>query len=126
MLNTYRNGLAVSSCSSRSAGMSIPAAAAPAHSVVPWSRSCWARAAASAVWARAGSLANLVSLASRGSARSRVCRSARISSVTTVSMSRSGDTSPSTWVTSGSANTRTTWQIASVSRMWARNWLPRP
>ena len=44
----------------------------------------------------------------------------------TVSMSRSGDTSPSTWLTSGSVNTRTTWQIASVSRMWARNWLPRP
>ena len=43
-----------------------------------------------------------------------------------VSMSRSGDTSPSTWLTSGSLNTRTTWQMASVSRMWPRNWLPRP
>ena len=104
----------------------MPAAAAPADSAVPESSSCCAAAAAAAVRARSGSLANFVSLASRGSALSRVCRSARISSVTTVSMSRSGDTSPSTCVTSGSANTRTTWQIASVSRMWARNWLPRP
>ena len=104
----------------------MPAAAAPDDSGVPESRSRWAASAAAAVRARSGSLANLVSLASRGSAFSSVCRSARISSVTTVSMSRSGDTSPSTCVTSGSANTRTTWQIASVSRMWARNWLPRP
>ena len=44
----------------------------------------------------------------------------------TVSMSRLGDTSPSTWLTSGSVNTRTTWTIASVSRMCARNWLPSP
>ena len=77
-------------------------------------------------WARAGSLANFASLASRGSAFSRVCRSARISSVTTVSMSRSGDTSPSTWLTSGSVNTRTTWQIASVSRMWAEELVAQP
>jgi len=46
--------------------------------------------------------------------------------VAIVSMSRSGDTSPSTWLTSGSVKTRTTWQIASVSRMCPRNWLPRP
>ena len=46
--------------------------------------------------------------------------------MTTVSMSRSGDTPPSTWLTSASVNTRTTWQIASVSRMCARNWLPSP
>ena len=49
-----------------------------------------------------------------------------MSSVATVPMSRSGATSPSTWLTSGSVKTLTTWQIASVSRMWARNWLPRP
>jgi ribosome-binding ATPase YchF (GTP1/OBG family) len=81
-------------------------------------------AAAAATPAR--SLRTLASFSSRGSALSMVCRSARISSVLIVSMSRRGDTSPSTWVTSGSLNTRMTWQIASVSRMLARNWLPRP
>ena len=44
----------------------------------------------------------------------------------TVSMSRSGEISPSTWLTSGSVKTLTTWQIASVSRMWPRNWFPSP
>ncbi len=33
---------------------------------------------------------------------------------------------PSTCTTSSSANTRTTWQIASHSRMLARNLLPSP
>ena len=43
-----------------------------------------------------------------------------------VSMSSLGETFPSTCTTSGSANTRVTWQIASASRMFARNLLPRP
>ena len=43
-----------------------------------------------------------------------------------VSMSLPGFTLPSTWVTSGSSNTRVTWQIASASRMWERNALPIP
>ena len=43
-----------------------------------------------------------------------------------VEMSSSGSTLPSTWVTSGSLNTRVTWQIASASRMWDRNALPIP
>ncbi len=41
-------------------------------------------------------------------------------------MSSAGDTLPSTWLTSSSRNTRVTWQIASDSRMWLRNLLPRP
>ena len=41
-------------------------------------------------------------------------------------MSDSGETLPSTWTTSPSSNARTTWQIASASRMLARNLLPRP
>ena len=49
-----------------------------------------------------------------------------MSSVLTVAMSSSGSIRPSTWITSGSSKTRTTWQIASHSRMAARNWLPRP
>ncbi len=43
-----------------------------------------------------------------------------------VSMSAAGDTLPSTWTTSGSWKARITWQIASASRMLARNWLPSP
>ena len=43
-----------------------------------------------------------------------------------VSMSSAGSIRPSTWITSGSVNTRTTWQMASLSRMAARNLLPSP
>ena len=43
-----------------------------------------------------------------------------------ISMSSFGFTAPETCTTSGSANTRVTWQIASASRMLARNLLPRP
>ncbi len=43
----------------------------------------------------------LASRASRVSALSKVCRSARMSSVLMVSMSRAASTTPSTWVTSG-------------------------
>ena len=43
-----------------------------------------------------------------------------------VSMSSFGETAPSTWTTSGSVKTRITWQIASDSRMFARNLLPSP
>ena len=44
----------------------------------------------------------------------------------TISMSSAGSTLPLTWTTSGSANARITWQIASASRMWARNLFPSP
>ncbi len=57
---------------------------------------------------------------------SRVCRSARISSVLMVSRSAAGSTRPSTCTTSESSKPRTTWAIASASRMLARNWLPSP
>ena len=55
-----------------------------------------------------------------------VWRSARISSVLIVSMSSLGETLPSTWTTFSSLKARMTWQIASDSRMFARNLLPRP
>ena len=48
------------------------------------------------------------------------------SSVSIVSMSASGSTRPSGCTTLSSSCARTTWTIASVSRMLARNWLPRP
>ena len=66
------------------------------------------------------------SLSIRGTAFSSVWRSASISSVLITSMSSAGSTVPETWITSSSAKTRTTWQIASASRMLARNLLPRP
>ena len=43
-----------------------------------------------------------------------------------VSMSSRGLILPSTCMTSGSLNARMTWQIASASRMLARNLLPNP
>ncbi len=43
-----------------------------------------------------------------------------------VAMSSTGSIRPSTWMTSGSWNTRTTWQMASLSRMAARNLFPSP
>src|SRR3954467_4356002 len=42
------------------------------------------------------------------------------------SMSATGSTLPATWITFSSSKQRTTLTIASVSRMWLRNWLPRP
>jgi hypothetical protein len=74
----------------------------------------------------AASFLRRVSFSRRGIAFSTVCRSARISSVWIVEMSSAGETLPSTWVTSSSRKTRVTWQIASDSRMWLRNLLPRP
>jgi hypothetical protein len=57
---------------------------------------------------------------------SRLSMSASISSVSTVSASRNGSTEPSTWVMSPPSKQRSTWAIASTSRILARNWLPRP
>ncbi len=59
-------------------------------------------------------------------ARSTESRSASASSVLITEMSSSGDTLPATWITFSSSKQRTTWAMASVSRMLARNWLPRP
>src|SRR5690606_4127191 len=53
-------------------------------------------------------------------------RSARASSVSMVSISASGSTRLATWITSGCSKQRTTCAIASTSRIWARNLLPRP
>ena len=52
--------------------------------------------------------------------------SASISSISIVSMSETGSTLPATWITSGSSKQRTTWMIASTSRMCDRNLLPSP
>ena len=71
-------------------------------------------------------LSRLASFSRRGMAFSTVAISAKMSSVLIVSTSDCGSTLPATWVTSGSPKKRTTSAMASVSRMFARNWLPRP
>ena len=58
--------------------------------------------------------------------RSNTSISEKISSKLIVSISRSGFTEPSTWTIFPSSKQRTTWTIASTSRMFARNWFPRP
>ena len=58
--------------------------------------------------------------------RSRISRSEKISSRLIVSMSRTGFTEPSTCTTFASSKQRTTWTIASTSRMFAKNWFPSP
>ena len=42
------------------------------------------------------------------------------------SMSRTGSTVPLTWWMSASSKQRTTCTMAFTSRMWLRNWLPKP
>ena len=53
-------------------------------------------------------------------------RSASINSVSTVSASLTGFTSPSTCVISSSSKQRSIWAMASTSRILARNWFPNP
>src|SRR5690242_9921446 len=67
----------------------------------------------------------LAARSARFSALSTDSRSASASSDLMVSMSAIGSTLPATWITSPSKQ-RTTWAIASTSRMCARNLLPRP
>ena len=55
-----------------------------------------------------------------------VSRSFSCSSVSIISLSRIGSMVPSTWVMFSSSKQRSTWIIASVSRMFPRNLLPSP
>ena len=57
---------------------------------------------------------------------STVSRSFSWSSMSMTSLSRTGSTLPSTWTIFPSSKQRSTWSMASHSRMFARNWLPRP
>ena len=52
--------------------------------------------------------------------------SASTNSVLITSISSAGSIVPATWMMFSSSKQRTTWPIASVSRMLAKNWLPRP
>ena len=57
---------------------------------------------------------------------STVSRSFSCNSVSMISLSRTGSTLPSTCTTLPSSKQRSTWMMASVSRMLPRNWLPNP
>ncbi|EGH00209.1 hypothetical protein imdm_1532 [gamma proteobacterium IMCC2047] len=57
---------------------------------------------------------------------STLSKSARANSVLMTSISAAGSILLATWMTLSSSKQRTTWAIASVSRMLARNWLPKP
>mmetsp|Transcript_19568 Transcript_19568/g.52771 ORF Transcript_19568/g.52771 Transcript_19568/m.52771 type:complete len:292 (-) Transcript_19568:137-1012(-) len=87
----------------------------------PSSSACSALASTSFSW---GSV--LRSLATRSRRFSTCARSEKMSSRLITSASRTGSTLPSTCTTLVSSKHRTTWTMASHSRMLARNWLPRP
>ena len=95
---------------------------------LPWLSQSWRRFATS----RRGfiSLSRFASFSSLGIERSSEPRSARMSSVWMVSTSAAGSTNspvrPVSRMTLGSLKKRTTSQMASQLRMFAKNWLPRP
>ena len=62
----------------------------------------------------------------RWMARSQLSKSARANSVLMVSISLNGSILPATCTMSSFSKQRTTWPMASVSRMLARNLLPKP
>ena len=69
---------------------------------------------------------DLAFLPSRSIAFSTLAKSAKASSVPMVSMSAIGSTLPATCTMLSSSKQRTTFTMASVSRILARNWLPKP
>src|SRR5487761_2529993 len=116
------NGLSVSRCRSARAAWSRPLVTLEMTS--PSLRAVRALTTSASLAAAAAS--RLASRSRRETALSTVWRSARMSSVSMVATSPDGSIRPSTWITSSSSKTRTTSQIASASRMAARNWLPSP
>ena len=107
-----------------SAAASVPAAGTQLRAGWPPARCASSCANPASSWRAARSPARARG-ATSARARSTAARSASSSSVSTIPMSRRGSTFPSTWATSP-AKHRTTWTSASTSRMWARNWFPRP
>ena len=91
-----------------------------------------ARSASQAASAAAALLPVLAAFCWRPRRLLTTSRSARISSRSMASMSRMGSTlsglltSSTTWMMLSSSKQRTTWTMASHSRMWPRNLLPRP
>ncbi len=71
-------------------------------------------------------LPDLAERVKRLTAFSAVSKSANANSVLMVSMSEAGSILPATWIMSALSKQRTTCAIASVSRICARNLLPKP
>ncbi len=126
-LHTYSMGFCVSSCSRSHAPASLaatPPAAARARAGAPdsstgstaVSRRCVAAASADLAAAR-------LLEATRFSTD---CRSARMSSVSRMPMSRVGSAVSCTWITSASSKQRTTCRMQCTDRMLPRKALPRP
>ena len=124
-LQTYNTGLVVSSCACASARASSSSLGAVNRAGLP-SRSSSSAWPSTLAWILASLSPWVAFLTSAGTRFSRLSRSASINSVSTVSASDTGSTRPSTWVTSSSSKQRSTWTMASVSRILARNWLPSP
>ena len=123
-LQTYRIGLLVSSMRSFTT-------ASPSSLVsklrAGFSLSRWASRASPTSTIALASLSPLLAVRRNFSTRfSTVSMSFRISSVSMIILSRTGSTLPSTCTTLSSSKQRTTWRMASVSRILPRNWLPRP
>ena len=110
--NSFRPSFSSSVISTRRTGIPSPRA-----SEIRWSSA--ARAAAFLSPA-------LISFWAFTSCFSTLSRSARHSSVSMISTSRTGSMEPSTWVMFPSSKQRTTSAMASVWRMWDRNLFPRP
>src|SRR3989344_3643902 len=113
LLNTYKIGLAVSNCKSAYSG---PTSLLSSNNFfAPSNRSCRATATLSPRLASCELLARrLLTLSRSESTSSRLITSMSSSGVLPVLM------------ISGSSKTRTTSAMASTSRMWERNLLPRP
>ena len=122
--STYIIGLAVMSCRRANTGRSSAVIAA-SRAALP-SRSASSAFLTTGASAAASLSPPLARFSRLGRRFSRLSRSASISSVSTISASRTGSTLPETWVTSPSSKQRSTWAIASTSRMLPRNWLPSP
>ena len=121
----YIVGLVVSRCRlfTRARSLSSSVNARTGCASFNWGRSLSSRSALSATASLSPLLAVRITLVNCFSQDS---KSASASSVLIVSISASGSILLATWITLGSSKQRTTWAIASVSRMLAKNWLPRP
>ena len=93
-----------------------------------WAWSKWACTLVSTATKAAASLSlpDLAALLERCSVFSTVVRSDKANSVSITAISEIGSILPATWITFASSKQRTTWVMASVSRIFAKNWFPRP
>ena len=92
----------------------------------PWSRASWYLWRSESIFAASLSPLMRACFSTFPILDSTVSRSLICSSASTTSLSLTGSTLPSTCTTLSSSKQRSTWRMASVSLMFARNWLPSP